>query len=301
MRILFCLDSLDPRQVDPSYAAEAAAAEQAGLSFSLIDYEALVHERNPERAVRKVKAPELGTEIGTFRGWMMTPAQYAALYAALEAKGIRLINTPEAYVHCHHLPESYPVIEGRTPKSVWIPGGPDFDIGKVMEILRLFGDGPLILKDFVKSRKHEWAEACFIPSASDRAAVERVVRRFIELQGDLLAGGLVFREFVDLEPVGRHPKSGMPLTREHRLFYLDGRPLLSFAYWSDLGQTDEGPPAGVFEAVAKQVRSRFFTMDVAKRKGGDWLIVELGDGQVAGLPDENLAVPFYGALSGTGV
>lgn len=109
MRILFCLDSLDPRQVDPSYAAEAAAAEQVGITFSLVNYEALVHERNPERAVRKVKAPESRTEVGIFRGWMMTPAQYAALYAALEAKGIRLINTLEAYVHCHHLPESYPV------------------------------------------------------------------------------------------------------------------------------------------------------------------------------------------------
>jgi ADP-ribosylglycohydrolase len=28
-----------------------------------------------------------------------------------------------------------------------------------------------------------------------------------------------------------------------------------------------------------------------------WLIVELGDGQVAGLPDEKLAEPFYGALA----
>ncbi|HLY73536.1 MAG TPA: ATP-grasp domain-containing protein, partial [Planctomycetota bacterium] len=110
-------------------------------------------------------------------------------------------------------------------------------------------------------------------------------------------GGLVFREFVELEPVGRHPKSGMPLTREHRVFYLDGRPLLSFAYWSDLGQTDEGPPAGVFEAVAKQVRSRFFTMDVVKLKDGDWLIVELGDGQVAGLPEDSIAGKLYGALA----
>ena len=68
-----------------------------------------------------------------------------------------------------------------------------------------------MLKDFVKSRKHEWAEACFIPSASDRASVERVVRRFLELQDDDLSEGLVFREFVEFEPLGRHPKSGMPL------------------------------------------------------------------------------------------
>jgi hypothetical protein len=48
--------------------------------------------------------------------------------------------------------------------------------------------------------------------------------------------------------------------------------------------------------VAKAVRSRFFTMDVAKRRDGDWLIVELGDGQVAGLPETADVDRFYKAL-----
>ena len=36
--------------------------------------------------------------------------------------------------------------------------------------------------------------------------------------------GLVCREFVELEPLARHSKSGMPLTKEFRLFFLDARP-----------------------------------------------------------------------------
>ncbi len=71
--------------------------------------------------------------------------------------------------------------------------------------------------DIVKSRKHEWDEACFIPAADDKSAVEQVVSRFVELQGDDLAGGLAFREFVELDPVGRHPRSGLRLGREYRL------------------------------------------------------------------------------------
>ena len=51
-----------------------------------------------------------------------------------------------------------------------------------------------------------------------------------------------------------------------------------------------------FAAVAGGVRSRFFTMDVAQRRDGDWLIVELGDGQVAGLPDHADVDGFYKAL-----
>lgn len=296
MRLMFCCDPMDARQVDPSYLSESTAAEKVGFGFSLIDYEALVDEGNPERAVRKVKPPESGTGEGLFRGWMLPPKRYGELFRALEGKGMRLINSPEAYVHCHHLPESYAIIEGMTPKSLWLPA--DISMDRLMEALRPFGNAPLVLKDYVKSRKHEWLEACFIPRASDRTAVEHVVRRFIELQGETLAGGLVFREFVEFESAGLHPKSGMPLAREQRMFWLDGRPLLSFPYWSDLGQTGEGPPPGTFDAVAARIRSRFFTMDVAKRKDGEWQMVELGDGQVAGLPEDSLAPPFYEALRG---
>ena len=37
-------------------------------------------------------------------------------------------------------------------------------------------------------------------------------------------------------------------------------------------------------------------MDVAHMKGGDWIIVELGDGQVAGLPGSADASSFYRRL-----
>jgi hypothetical protein len=300
VKILFASDPMRARQVDPAHVAEAAAAVQSGFAFSSIDLEALVDRSDAQRAVRSVDRSASGNEIGIYRGWMMTPEKYALLYDALAAKGILLINTPAAYRHCHHLPESYALIAGRTPQSVWLHGGPDFDIEAVMNALRSFGDRPLVLKDFVKSRKHEWAEACFIPRASDRAAVERVVRRFVELQGEALAGGLVFREFVELEPIGVHPQSGMPLTREHRIFWLDTKPLLSFAYWSDVGQVDEGPPLAQFRDVAEKIQSRFFTMDVAKLAGGDWVIVELGDAQVAGLPEDEWAVPLYRQLKERG-
>jgi len=71
------------------------------------------------RAVRRVPhQPQPGP--GVYRGWMVTPEQYRLLYEALEDKGIRLLNDPAAYRHCHYLPESYPVIEPHTPRSVWI-------------------------------------------------------------------------------------------------------------------------------------------------------------------------------------
>ena len=159
-----------------------------------------------------------------------------------------------------------------------------------------FGARPVMIKDFVKSRKHEWADACFIPSAADRDAVETVVGRFLEIQGDDLNEGLVFREFVEFRPVGVHPRSGMPLTEEYRIFWLDARPIFWSAYWEAGDYAGISPPLELFAETGAAVESRFFSMDVARQIDGAWLIVELGDGQVSGLPRNEDARFFYEAI-----
>jgi hypothetical protein len=53
------------------------------------------------------------------------------------------------------------------------------------------------------------------------------------------------------------------------------------------------PPLKTFEEIAQRVNSHFFTMDIAKSQDKGWLIVELGDGQVAGLPDNADVKAFY--------
>jgi hypothetical protein len=295
MKIVFCSDPLNSRQPDTAYLAEAAAAERLGIPYTLVDYDALACENDPLMAVRRVPA-QSPPELGIYRGWMLTPEQYRQLFVAIEAKGVRLLNEPAAYRHCHYLPESYSVIESHTPRSVWIKTHGEIALDEIMERLRSFGSAAVVVKDFVKSRKHEWAEACFIPSASDREAVERVVRRFLDLQGDDLSEGLVFREFIEFEPVGSHPKSRMPLTKEFRLFFLDRRPIFWTPYWDEGDYQGAQPPVERFVPVAARVRSRFFTMDIAKRRDGDWLIVELGDAQVAGLPAHADVDAFYEAL-----
>lgn len=296
--IVFCSDPLEARKPDEAFAREASAAEKVGFVHELIDFEALTLEHDCRRAVRRVQGREHPVEA-IFRGWMLTPKTYAELYNALAAKNMRLVNDPSAYEHCHYLPESYSAIDDHTPHSVWLKLSGELPLDRIMELLGSFGSAPVIVKDFVKSRKHEWHEACFIPSASDRGAVERVVRRFIELQDDDLNVGLVFREFVEFEPLAAHSKSGMPLTREFRLFFFGGRPIFSTEYWDEGDYGGLAPPLDRFTQIAANVQSRFFTMDVAKRRDGEWMIVELGDGQVAGLPEHADAMAFYGALAGS--
>lgn len=289
MILLFPADPLDPHAVDPVYAPDAAAAQTLALPYALIAYKTLL--RDPDRAVNSISVAD---SLAIYRGWMLTPVQYRAFYDALARRGVRLINDPAAYRHTHYLPESYPQIAARTARTIWLDA--DTPLDQIMVRLRPFGRSPLILKDYVKSQKHYWNEACYIPSAADAEAVRRVTRRFLELQGDDLSGGLVFREFIPFEPLGTHARSGMPLTKEFRIFWLDGVSLFAIEYWDDVDYGGIAVPTDRFDDVARSIRSRFFTMDIAKRVNGDWMIVELGDGQVAGLPDHAVRERFYRGL-----
>jgi hypothetical protein len=294
MLIVFCSDPLDPSRPDRAFAAEIDTTERMGLPHIVVDHDALVRGDEPSRVVRRVPdQPE--SALAAYRGWMVTPPQYRVLYEALAAKDIRLINDPDQYRHCHYLPECYPVIEGHTPRSIWLTG--ELGVDRIMDALAPFGDGPIIVKDFVKSRKHEWREACLIASASDRESVGRVVSCFLELQGDDLNEGLVFREFVEFRPVGVHLRSGMPLTEEYRIFWLDAQPMICSPYWEGGEYCKTYPPLELFSEIAAAVRSRLFTMDLARRRDGEWMIVEIGDGQVSGLPRESGADRFYEALT----
>lgn len=277
------------------FSEEYTAAKAAGLHVALIDFEALI-QGAPDRAVRRLEHAE--HEISaTYRGWMMRPDIYSAFHKAAAVRGYQLVNSPRAYEACHLFPGSYELIRQRTPASTWVPAGEIGNLDTVVRAAASLGSGPAIVKDYVKSRKHEWLEACFIPSATDEDAVRQVVGRFVELQGDDLVGGIVLRKFVEFQSIGAHSQSGMPLSLEYRIFWLDGRPLFTSEYWVDQGYyKDSEVPVTEFAPIAKSVPSRFFSMDIAKGADGQWLIMELGDGQVAGLPSDSMAPDFYRAL-----
>ncbi|HEX2621916.1 MAG TPA: ATP-grasp domain-containing protein [Phototrophicaceae bacterium] len=294
MIVIFCRDLLDSKQVDAAYEAEAKAAHSLSIDYHLIDFEAIV-THSAKRAVQHVPT-QTTPQQAIYRGWMLKPPQYTALYDSLKERDIELINTPAMYHHAHYLPENYPIIKDHTPRSICIPWMGQSSITDIYQALQVFGNSPIIVKDYVKSQKHYWHDACFIPNASDHTDVERVVRRFLELQGDDLNEGLVFREFVEFEPLVEHSVSGMPLTKEFRVFVRDGQAVYSTRYWSEGDYRDEAPEIDRLLEVAQRVNSRFFTMDVARRLDGEWMIVELGDGQVAGLPDHADREGFYRAM-----
>lgn len=294
MRLIFC-DNLIDGKVDPDFEEEYKSAIAQGFQVSLMSFEDL-NDLNISKSISRIKEQE-ELEMAIYRGWMIQPDKYKLFYQELLKKKIKLINSPEEYKTCHYLPASYKFIKESTPATNWIEIKGDVDFAKVFELTDSFKDDPIIVKDYVKSQKHHWTEACFIQKASDKDSVKKIVSRFIDLQGDGLNVGLVFRKFEELEFLKNHSKSNMPLTKEFWLFFLNRQIIQVFNYWDEGDYGDTKPDLGKFEAIGQTVKSNFFTMDIAKKKDGDWIIMELGDGQVSGLPDNADKNNFYGVLN----
>lgn len=158
MIILFPSDPLKPYLPDEVYTPEKDAAESFGFTFKVVNVEAL-NLGDAQAAVKRVGRVD-EPELAVYRGWMLSPQEYKLLATTLAAQGIVLINSPQEYRHCHYLPESYPLMQGRTPESVWLPlcegvTADDLSFDEIMRLLEVFQGKPVILKDYVKSRKHE--------------------------------------------------------------------------------------------------------------------------------------------------
>ncbi|MFF2731174.1 ATP-grasp domain-containing protein [Streptomyces sp. NPDC058008] len=282
---LFCRDPLRPRRPDSLFAAEEAAVRRAGARTVLTDHDALL-AGDTETAVGRVPRD---SGAYWYRGWMVPSGRYAELDRALAARGCSLLTGARAYRAAHELPGWYEAFAGLTPRSVWRPlpvGGALPDPAVWSALAGALGSGPGIVKDFVKSRKHEWHEACFVPELEDTDRLSAVVGRFVGLQGDSLAGGVVLRAYEPFVPGG-----------EARVWWVDGEVVRVTAH----PDTPDRLPAPDLDTVGEAVRAlgcRWVTTDMALREDGVWRVVEVGDGQVSGLPAGDDGEGLFRALLG---
>ncbi len=278
--LLVPADVLYPRRVDEHFAAEAEAARAAGYKVALIDHDELARGGDPDRAVRQVT----GDGPAVYRGWMMRSEQYAALAAALAARGVQLTTSAGQYQRGHELPGWYPALAGLTPTSVWTTGidRDAFDVARAR-----LGGGPAVLRDYCKSMKHDWHAAAFIPDLADAPAAWAVADRFAQLRGEDLVGGFVLR---------RYERFTGP---EVRSWWINGACRLVSAH----PDTPKGqPPAEVdlseVRVVVAGLDLPFVTVDLAYRDDGAWRVVEVGDGQVSDRPATTPADQLITILSG---
>ncbi|RPK81584.1 ATP-grasp domain-containing protein [Streptomyces sp. ADI98-10] len=284
---LFCADPLRISRPDPQFSDEVAAARAAGGRIALLDHDALL-AGDAAGAVARV-ARDSGPYW--YRGWMIPSGRYAELEAALGARGCALLTGAAGYRRAHELPGWYDEFDGLTPRSVWCataPGASPPTAGELAGLAAPLGPGPGIVKDFVKSRKHEWHEACYVPELAAREQLAAVVSRFVELQGSFLSGGLVLRVFEPFVAGG-----------EARVWWVDGDAVLVTAHPDTPGQVS-APELLSLRAAVGRLGLRWVTTDLALRQDGVWRVVEVGDGQVSGLPAGAEAGGLFAALAAAG-
>ena len=230
-------------------------------------------------AVRLVDEP---ADDAVYRGWMVRSEHYEALSKALGDRQVRLRTAPAAYQRAHELPGWYHAFAGVTPESRWLL---DVSTEGLDGLLRELPAGPAIVKDYVKSMKHYWAEATYISNVEDADAALTVVRRFLQLRGDDLVGGVVLRHFERF--VGE----------EVRTWWVQGTCRLVTAHPDspDAAPPQKVPVHEISAAVAK-LNSPFVTVDLAQREDHEWRVIEVGDGQVSDRPTSTEAAKLIAAL-----
>jgi hypothetical protein len=279
MQLLVPADPLRPRRPDEHFAAEARAAADAGMTVALIDHDALAEPDGARRAVAGV--PD-GSGEAVYRGWMMRSGQYATFADVLAAKGAALRTSAAQYRQAHELPGWYSALAPATPLTAWTTGDSQQEFSAACARL---GPGPTILRDYVKSMKHYWHEAAFIPNLADPVVAWKVAARFRELRDDDFTGGFVVRRFEQFT------------SAEVRTWWTGGMCQLITAHPDTPG---DQPPYDIdltpFTPLIQHLGLPFVTADLARRAGGQWRVIELGDGQVSDRPSTTAPDAFISAV-----
>jgi len=288
MYAAFCADPLNPRKVEPEYEIEAACARAAGFEVIVIDHDELDHRIAPDAALKPARISDAGSLI--YRGWMLQAEAYTQLYLALKAKGIQPLVSPEQYVACHHGPNSTVPLKKFTPKTEFVLLADLDNESKIDETLSAFAGGGIVIKDWVKSQASGyWSEACYIPDSTDHANAIKVIKRFRELQAESIVGGIIFKEYVPLLPIG------LP-AYEYRAFVVNGNVVGCWPRSSEANQI-KSPPRELLDRIASCVESPFVSVDLSIDENDKWWLLEVGDGQVSGLPVPEAATDLFETLS----
>lgn len=205
---------------------------------------------------------------------------YKELESELLLGGSRLVNTHREHSFIANVlewgaddPDS--CLYGLTPKS-W---------GSWYQL----PDGAYVVKGATNSRKTQWNTRMFAPN---KASISGIVNRLLD---DVLIAdqGIVVREFVPLK-VMEVGLNDQPITNEWRTFWLrtvQGPVMLAKGYYwgsypelASLAQWDHKAEALVNEAAQRVAQeATFFVLDVAETATGDWIVIEINDGQMSGL------------------
>jgi hypothetical protein len=207
---------------------------------------------------------------------------YRELERDVRNLGGRMINSATQHEYIADLRNWTTDLEGLTPQT-WY---------RMEDVPR--DAGPFVLKGLTNSRKDRWKTHMFAETWEDMGTV------YSRLTDDQLIShqGIAIRKYVPLERYMTSEINGMPITKEFRFFVAYGQILCGAYYWSSHVEElrERGIDPQVSEVpepfLAKVISTigdaaNFYALDVAQTTEGVWVVIELNDGQMSGLSENN--------------
>ena len=216
--------------------------------------------------------------VGIWAGYIPSVVRYTAIFEAAAAKGVFLINTPSQHQTVMEFDKFYGLLGELTPDSVIISGLDDLS---TIEARLQF---PIFVRGAVKSNKDQGLAACV---ARDRVELAAIAKGLLAREGRS-RGKIIARRLVKFRAVATD-KQSFPISREYRAFIHRGVMLAYGFYWDEyqdsvaLTPADEEAIRALSIEAARRVGTPFVAMDVGQLENGDWIVIELSDGQFAGL------------------
>lgn len=201
------------------------------------------------------------------------------VYREYENIGVIVANDIKAHRFCADIFRWYPFFQKITPKT-WN----QYDLAKLPE------NRSYVLKGETNSKKAYWNTHMFAENKKEAINV------FSRLVDDGLVGNqqIAIREYVPLK-LFMYGINGMPITKEFRYFFLGDQVVSRGFYWQNY--VDELLPDNyalpeekyslklfidhIAETMAEH--TDFSCVDIAQTQSGDWIVVEVNDGSMAGL------------------
>jgi hypothetical protein len=163
--LLIPSNPLRPRQPDEQFAPLRDVATTLDVELAVVD-----HNELDKGGAREVLKSSWSDNVIVYRGWMLRTEHYATFEGALTKINTALFTNADNYQRAHELPGWYDTFAELTPRSKWLH---DASLGGLQQLVADF-DGPIVIKDWVKSAKHAWHDACFVHDVSDSAALRGV-------------------------------------------------------------------------------------------------------------------------------
>jgi hypothetical protein len=152
-----------------------------------------------------------------------------------------------------------------------------------------------VLKGCTNSKKFLWDTHMFAKNKMD------LINVYCNLLDDTFISSqkIYIREFVKLNTFCISPH-GLPIAEEYRVFVFKDKILSCGFYWSGYaeefkdkikkpGQESIDYVKDFVQPIIDIVKDHtsFYVLDVAKKENGDWILVEINDGQMSGLSEND--------------